>query len=249
MRRQKKRRTPDGQRHENWYKYDYWRTTQETKVTESAPAKIIAGGNITLSGGALWNQDSQIVAGQQLNAQIEQGNLHNQETPGTRIIQDVGCAAEKPEGGCYADKAEAQRAGVDATDWNSQSVPGLHSYWRNHDKGRDSTGHSRQDYVPAPEVSHDISLGSLVYREYAAVSPGNRAGRRQGLQLNDRIALTAEQVARLTSATSSGWKAVASPCRTAAGKPYWHRRCTYAYVPATSTATAHCSPAASPHSM
>lgn len=131
---------------------DYWRTTQETKVTESAPAKIIAGGNMTLSGGALWNQDSRIVAGQQLNAQIGQGNLHNQETPGTRIIQDTGCAAEKPEGGCYANREEALRAGLDIRNsvWQGRLTPGLHSYWRDHQDGIDSTGHSRQDYGSRP---------------------------------------------------------------------------------------------------
>nr|WP_312266989.1 hemagglutinin repeat-containing protein [Neisseria sp.] len=193
-------RTPDGQRHENWYKYDYWRTTQQTQVTETAPANIIAGGNLTLSGGELWNSDSRIVAGKKLNAYIEPGNLHNQETLGIRIVQDQGCAATKPDGsGCYATREEAQRAGADTRGWNSQSSPGLHSYWRNHDKGRDSTGHSRQDYLPAPEVSQGLSLGSFAFQEYTAVANSNQADRRQGLRLDDSVAQAAVAAAPQTA--------------------------------------------------
>ncbi|MDO5640378.1 MAG: hemagglutinin repeat-containing protein [Neisseria sp.] len=178
-------RTPDGQTHSSWHKYDYWRTIQETQVVETAPAKIIAGGNLTVNADELWNNDSQIVAGGKLTANVSQQGLHNNETFGTKIIQDLGCAVENADGtGCYnRDQATAAGLNISKGRWRSTSAPGLHSYWRSHDKGRDSTGHSRQDYVPAPEVSHDLRLGSFAYQEYATITSGNSIGKQQGIRI------------------------------------------------------------------
>ncbi|OUY05879.1 hemagglutinin repeat-containing protein [Acinetobacter populi] len=82
--------TPDGKNHEQWHKYDYTRTTEESRVVETAPGQIIAGGNMTITADGLWNKDSQIIAGGQLTANIKADNLHNEETLGVRIITDEG---------------------------------------------------------------------------------------------------------------------------------------------------------------
>ncbi|MDY6483207.1 hemagglutinin repeat-containing protein, partial [Acinetobacter faecalis] len=41
----------------------------------------------------------------------------------------------------------------------------LHSYWRKHKKGRDTTGHSTSSYRPAPIIT-DLNLGVLAYQEH-----------------------------------------------------------------------------------
>lgn len=56
-------RTPDGVAHENWHKYDYEKVTQETQVTGTAPAKIIAGSDLIIDSKAVFNSDSRIIAG------------------------------------------------------------------------------------------------------------------------------------------------------------------------------------------
>ena len=71
--------TPDGN-YEKWHKYDYDKVTQESKVTETAPAKIISGGALNIHAEQLWNKDSQIIAGGALNVQTQTNGLHNEET-------------------------------------------------------------------------------------------------------------------------------------------------------------------------
>ena len=184
-----KLRTPDGRVHENWHRYDYWRTTKQTEVTETAPAKIIAGGGLNIDAHELWNTDSQIIAGGKLTVNIEKDNLHNQETFGTKIVQDLGCAMEKPDGsGCYTIR-EARAAGlnVDTRRWSSGSTPGLHWHWRDRQKGRDNTGHKRDDYAPAPEISNSLSLGSFAYDEYTAVNSETQVDKRQGLRITANV--------------------------------------------------------------
>jgi filamentous hemagglutinin len=44
----------------------------------------------------------------------------------------------------------------------------LHNYWREHDKGEDSTGHSTSSYRPAP-IMTDLNLGVFKYQEYVQV--------------------------------------------------------------------------------
>lgn len=80
--------TPDGVWHENWHKYDYDRTTQQTQVTDSAPGQIIAGGNLKITGTSLLNSDSQILAGKALMVDVK--DLVNQETLGQTIVSDEG---------------------------------------------------------------------------------------------------------------------------------------------------------------
>ena len=72
---------------EDYTYYDYTAKTQSTHIISSAPAKIIAAGNIELKGNVL-NSDSQIVAGQKLN--ISGGSLQNSATPGQKRVSYNG---------------------------------------------------------------------------------------------------------------------------------------------------------------
>ena len=73
---------------DTYYSYDYIRTIDETVITETDPAKILAGGNLLITADTVTNDKSQIVAGNVLN--IEANTLNNVEVIGERFINDVG---------------------------------------------------------------------------------------------------------------------------------------------------------------
>jgi filamentous hemagglutinin len=123
--------TPEGN-HESWSAYRYTRTTTETRVQTSDPARITAGGDLRLTADTVNNDKSHIIAGGTLSGTI--GTLNNTEVAGERVITDAGTVT---------------------------------SYWRNHEKGRDSTGVSVAGYVPAP-VIQAISLTPTVYLQHTA---------------------------------------------------------------------------------
>nr|WP_127401527.1 hemagglutinin repeat-containing protein [Neisseria meningitidis] len=127
-------RTPDGAAHENWHKYDYEKVTQKTQVTQTAPAKIISGNDLTIDGKEVFNTDSQIIAGGNLIVQTEKDGLHNEQTFGEKKV--------------FSENGK------------------LHSYWREKHKGRDSTGHSEQNYTLPEEITRNISLGSFAYESH-----------------------------------------------------------------------------------
>ncbi|WP_392566602.1 hemagglutinin repeat-containing protein [Utexia brackfieldae] len=79
-----------GQTEDSYYKYDYERVIQETVVTETDPAKIIAGKDITIVADHLLNDKSQIVAGGGLS--ISANQIDNIDVPGERHIIDNGTA-------------------------------------------------------------------------------------------------------------------------------------------------------------
>jgi filamentous hemagglutinin len=83
--------TPEksGHGNDNFNQYDYTRTVEETRIKESDPAKILAGGNMTLAGDRLFNDKSQVVAGGTLL--IDQlGSVQNDDVPGVRYTTDNG---------------------------------------------------------------------------------------------------------------------------------------------------------------
>jgi filamentous hemagglutinin len=87
--------TPDypgrqNDKNDNWYRYEYERTVEETRIKTSDPARIIAGGNLTINAGNVLNDKSQIVAGN--NLAINAATLDNVEVAGERHISDVGKA-------------------------------------------------------------------------------------------------------------------------------------------------------------
>ncbi|MCD1127578.1 hemagglutinin repeat-containing protein [Jinshanibacter sp. LJY008] len=73
---------------DNYYLYDYTRTTEETVITETDPAKILSGRNLIVTANNVLNDKSQIVAGNILS--IDAVELNNVEAAGQRIITDVG---------------------------------------------------------------------------------------------------------------------------------------------------------------
>ena len=79
---------PDGSRGDEFYEYQYQRTVVETQVVESAPGKILSGGQLIINSDKLNNYDSQIIAGGALGGVI--GELNNVATTGKRVTTDVG---------------------------------------------------------------------------------------------------------------------------------------------------------------
>lgn len=78
---------PDGSS-TNFFHYDYTRTTTETQIASSDPAKLLSGGNMQINAGNVLNDTSQIVAGGALTGII--GTLTNTEVAGNRTITDSG---------------------------------------------------------------------------------------------------------------------------------------------------------------
>ena len=74
---------------DDFNQYNYTRTIEETRIKESDPAKILAGGNLTLAGDTLFNDKSQIVAGGMLSTDAMRSVL-NDDVPGVRHTTDVG---------------------------------------------------------------------------------------------------------------------------------------------------------------
>ncbi|UNK63019.1 hemagglutinin repeat-containing protein [Buttiauxella ferragutiae] len=73
---------------DNFNEYRYTETTKETQVKESDPAKLLAGGNLTINGNTVYNENSEIVAGKTLTVNAD--NVDNHQTEGQRIITDDG---------------------------------------------------------------------------------------------------------------------------------------------------------------
>ncbi len=75
---------------ESFSEFRFTRTIHEEQILSADPGRILAGGNLLLSGDSLTNDKSQIVAGGKLSATL--GSLSNIAATGLRTIQDVGTA-------------------------------------------------------------------------------------------------------------------------------------------------------------
>ncbi|WP_262947429.1 hemagglutinin repeat-containing protein [Xenorhabdus indica] len=73
---------------DNFQIYRYTRTTEETRVKATDPAKILAGKNLIIDTTTLTNDKSQVVAGGLLT--VTGGDIHNRDVPGERYITDKG---------------------------------------------------------------------------------------------------------------------------------------------------------------
>ncbi|MGO4813417.1 hemagglutinin repeat-containing protein [Cupriavidus sp. 2MCAB6] len=71
-----------------WTQYDITRTEYETQVTQSAPALMRSGGNMTLRGDELTNDRSHIFAGGALQGDLH--NLKNEQVFGEHIQREQG---------------------------------------------------------------------------------------------------------------------------------------------------------------
>ncbi|WP_333896026.1 hemagglutinin repeat-containing protein [Mixta calida] len=82
--------TPEktGHNNDNFYQYDYTRTTEEEVIKESDPGKILAGGHLSISAQQVLNDKSQIVAGGTLG--IAADSVNNVMPEGRRWITDEG---------------------------------------------------------------------------------------------------------------------------------------------------------------
>lgn len=81
--------TPEGT-NDTWNRYDYTRTVQETQIATSAPAQILSGRSMLINAGDVLNDNSHIIAGGLLQANIT--SLTNTEVSGTRTTTDSGTA-------------------------------------------------------------------------------------------------------------------------------------------------------------
>ncbi|WP_437610830.1 hemagglutinin repeat-containing protein [Erwinia sp. V71] len=77
---------------DHFYQYSYTETVSEEQITQSDPAKIIAGGQMSLSGDKLLNDKSQIIAGGNLLTTVAE--LVNTEVSGQKLTEKVGQVIE-----------------------------------------------------------------------------------------------------------------------------------------------------------
>jgi filamentous hemagglutinin len=81
----------DGQK-SGWWQFRFVRRVEEEQVLRSDPGRIVAGKDLRLSGGAVENDKSHLLAGQRLA--IEAGTLRNLGYFGRVEIHDSGTAAQ-----------------------------------------------------------------------------------------------------------------------------------------------------------
>ena len=81
--------TPDGNGND-WYHYEYTRSTHETRVTDQRAAALVAGSNLQIDAKTVLNDKSLILAGGTLDVQADE--LINLDAEGYRITADQGTA-------------------------------------------------------------------------------------------------------------------------------------------------------------
>ncbi|AVY93970.1 hypothetical protein DAI18_07870 [Microvirgula aerodenitrificans] len=129
-------RTPEGKT-DRYTQYSYTRRTYASRITTSAPGRILAGGRIWLEADRLINDKSHILAGGLLDGPI--GKLDNLDATGTRIVRDDGVADSY---------------------WRIKRTPSL---LEKHKK--DWQGYASRPYTPQTEQT--IGLGVVDYRGHS----------------------------------------------------------------------------------
>ncbi|MDF7671047.1 filamentous hemagglutinin N-terminal domain-containing protein [Orbaceae bacterium ESL0721] len=71
-----------------FYEYNYDKTTYQTLIKETNPANIMAGGNLTIKAKTVNNENSKILAGQNLLLTVT--DLNNYSTAGINRVEDIG---------------------------------------------------------------------------------------------------------------------------------------------------------------
>nr|WP_163504086.1 DUF637 domain-containing protein [Halomonas socia] len=109
-----------------WTEYSLNRTEYETQVVHSRPGKILAGGDMQLSGGKLVNDKSQILAGGALRGDLER--LENREAQGVRYVEESGASRSSrpsPTGACQGENGCGGRVYTRLwSDWQAYSYSG-----------------------------------------------------------------------------------------------------------------------------
>jgi filamentous hemagglutinin len=72
----------------SWTQYNVQHSEYQSQVTSSDPGRLIAGGDLKLSGGQLINDKSQIIAGGKLSGTLE--NLNSIDATGTHRVHESG---------------------------------------------------------------------------------------------------------------------------------------------------------------
>ncbi|MEW9302482.1 two-partner secretion domain-containing protein [Pectobacterium atrosepticum] len=128
---------PDGYADDNFYRYTYTRTVNETRVKESDPGQILSGGNLYLTAARMTNNDSRVIAAGLLIDGVKE--LSNLATPGERTTTDRGrqerwYAKKKKnwrgvtrtsqgiDGNNYAPTAQVETIDLKVHDWRSQAA-------------------------------------------------------------------------------------------------------------------------------
>jgi filamentous hemagglutinin len=81
----------NGNDSDQFIRYDYTRTINETQVQNSDPSQIVAGGAMQVTSNNVLNDKSKIIAGSALTANI--GTLTNTEVAGEHTITDAGTSS------------------------------------------------------------------------------------------------------------------------------------------------------------
>ncbi len=79
--------TPE-RNYERWARYTYQRSITDEVTATSAPAQLLAGGDLLVRGQTFTNDKSRVLAGGALDVQV--ATLNNLDASGTRIIRDRG---------------------------------------------------------------------------------------------------------------------------------------------------------------
>ncbi len=78
---------------DHFYRYDITRNVSETRIVNSDPGRIVAGGSLGVNAETLNNDSSHIIAGGALS--VAAGSLNNQAIEGQRITNDSGEVLER----------------------------------------------------------------------------------------------------------------------------------------------------------
>ncbi|PIJ50740.1 hypothetical protein BL250_09395 [Erwinia sp. OLTSP20] len=138
---------PDGSSSNDFYEYNYTRTTDVTRLRSSDPGLIAAGGDITFNSKNIHNSDSHVIAGGSFDGTL--GNLNNEETHGVRVVTESGTQTHwfARDDSRWVGQASASQ-GTTTSDYNP--TPESHSFsldtlvWQSHNPDAAKPG----DHVP-----------------------------------------------------------------------------------------------------
>ncbi|MBI0551736.1 hemagglutinin repeat-containing protein, partial [Pectobacterium parmentieri] len=128
---------PDGYASEDFYRYIYTRTVNETRVKESDPGQILSGNNLYLTAARMTNSDSRVIAAGLLIDGVKE--LSNLATPGERTTSESGWqerwyakkkknwrgvtkTSQGIDGNNYAPAAQVETIDLKVHDWRDQAA-------------------------------------------------------------------------------------------------------------------------------
>jgi filamentous hemagglutinin len=179
--------TPEGN-YEQWTKYDYTRTVNQSVVTQSAPAKLLAGGGITLLAGNVLNDKSQIVAGGTLSVQAT--SLNNLQAQGSKTTTDVGTATSY----WRVFQKGTDTTGSSATDY--APAPTQETVTLSANRYEQNTAHASAGTAPSASMLSTVNARAIATSGVTAVSTLANLNTVAGTQANAATATAAPQSTR-----------------------------------------------------